>query len=113
MKHAIHEADAPRPEPMTCAAMKLNKSRDILQGLLDENLKRFALALELEKDRGLIFPETSVILRDVVRLVGILEGDPDDKKKRPASLVADEPPVLVDDDRNLFQAPTTIKRKQL
>lgn len=58
---------APRPVPSP-RAPGLDAHREILAGLLEVERERLVEARALEKLRGMIFPETTVILRDVQRL---------------------------------------------
>jgi hypothetical protein len=70
----IHPADAPRPEPMPSKSYDIGAPVELLKTLLRDNLDRYVLALELERERGLVFPETSVILRDSIKLLGLIQG---------------------------------------
>lgn len=65
-------AGAARPEcgpPLTEATTKT------LGELLEIQKGRLQVALRIEAERRIVFPETSVIVRDIERLLFMLEGD--------------------------------------
>jgi len=51
---------------------KKNKSeeskRNTFKVLLDKELERLEIALKIEKDRKIVFPETTQIVRDIIRI---------------------------------------------
>lgn len=64
-------ADHPVPRPVPIDA---NAATEILTELLAIERVRLAQAVEMEKTRKIVFPETTVIIKDVERLVAILAG---------------------------------------
>jgi hypothetical protein len=59
----------PRSEPIP-----LTERREILYELLEIERARLREAVRIEKERRIVFPETTVILKDVQRLVEALSG---------------------------------------
>ena len=45
----------------------------LLRRLLNIELERLEVAVRIEKERKIVFPETSVIIRDIERLSALLE----------------------------------------
>jgi hypothetical protein len=76
--------DETRPTPLP-TAIDLTERHEILRGLLESERARLANALRLEKERSIVFPETTVIIRDIERLVDAL-GLPDTRQKSETSL---------------------------
>ena len=64
---------AERPVPLP-RSPDLGAHLDILADLLQVQRERLLEARELEKARGFIFPETTVIARDVARLSAAVHG---------------------------------------
>lgn len=62
-----------RPVPLP-RAPDLGAHLEILRALLATQLERLGEARELERSRGFIFPETTVIARDVARLSAAVHG---------------------------------------
>lgn len=56
------------PPPVDC------DDRELLEHLLKIELERLRVAQQIEIDRETVFPETSVIVRDVMKLRAILGG---------------------------------------
>ena len=75
-----HGKEGPRasPEPP-----RLNQKREILEELLAIERERLATAVKIERERKIVFPETSVIIHDVLKLVAILYGGEKVTEKRP------------------------------
>lgn len=48
---------------------KLTEPLPILKELLEIERERLKVALEIEKKRSIVFPETTVIIRDIERLI--------------------------------------------
>lgn len=63
---ADHQA-RPRAGPPTIG---VDGEVEILRGLLAVERDRLAVAREIEKKRDIVFPETTVIIRDIERLLG-------------------------------------------
>lgn len=57
------------PEPPA-----LNSSKEMLQHLLTVELDRLEVARRIEKERDIVFPETTVIIRDIQKLHAAIEG---------------------------------------
>jgi hypothetical protein len=53
---------------------QLDQSREILIELLAIERNRLATAVRIEAERKIVFPETTVIIRDILRLVGVIYG---------------------------------------
>ncbi len=51
----------------------LDAPLDILRELLAVNRERLAVARRIEEERRIVFPETSVILRDILRIMTEIE----------------------------------------
>jgi hypothetical protein len=67
----IADHPVPRPGPIDDKA-----ATEILEDLLAIERVRLAQAVEMEKTRRIVFPETTVIIKDIERLVSILRGRP-------------------------------------
>ncbi len=67
----IADHPIPRPGPIDDKA-----ATDILEELLAIERVRLAQAVEMEKARRIVFPETTVIIKDIERLVAVLRGRP-------------------------------------
>ena len=52
---------------------QLDAPLDILRELLTVNRERLAVARRIEEERRIVFPETSVILRDILRIMTEIE----------------------------------------
>ena len=46
----------------------LTQSHEIIKHLLAIEVERLATAVRIERERGIVFPETSVIIHDIVKL---------------------------------------------
>lgn len=64
-----------RPVPRT-QRIDPTERYEILRELLAVERARLATAVQMEKDRHIVFPETTVIVKDVERLLVALGGDP-------------------------------------
>jgi hypothetical protein len=58
---------------------ELNQPVNILKKLLDIELERLETAVRIEKERNIVFPETTVIIRDIQKLNAAIErqNEPD------------------------------------
>jgi hypothetical protein len=52
---------------------ELNQPVNILKKLLDIELERLETAVRIEKERNIVFPETTVIIRDIQKLNAAIE----------------------------------------
>lgn len=52
---------------------QLDAPLDILRELLTVNRERLTVARRIEEERRIVFPETSVILRDIMRIMTEIE----------------------------------------
>lgn len=68
-----------RPMPNSHAP-EINNPLEVLNKLLALELERLDTAVRIEKERKIVFPETSVIIHDIQRLTLAIEG----KKRDPA-----------------------------
>jgi len=48
---------------------------EMLQYLLDIEMKRLETAVRIENERNIVFPETIVIIRDIQKLMGAIYGE--------------------------------------
>ncbi|MDD5083294.1 MAG: hypothetical protein PHU08_07985, partial [Dehalococcoidales bacterium] len=55
-------------------APDLSQSKEILGRLLKIELERLDTAVQIEKDRKIVFPETSIIIRDIQKLNEAVNG---------------------------------------
>ena len=67
----IKDHPVPRPGPIDGA-----QATEILQELLAIERVRLAQAVAMEAARKIVFPETTVIIKDIERLVAILKERP-------------------------------------
>ncbi|MBU2060157.1 MAG: hypothetical protein KKB38_20800 [Gammaproteobacteria bacterium] len=51
--------------------------KELLQRLLDIELARLDIAVKIEKERKIVFPETSIIVHDIQRLQRAVDGTSD------------------------------------
>lgn len=58
----------------------LNQSVDLLKELLEIEKNRLAVAVRIEKERNIVFPETTIIIRDIMKLDAAINS----KKQAPA-----------------------------
>lgn len=63
------ERPRPRPEPPP-----LTGGRELVAHLLEIERERLAVAVRIERERNIVFPETTVIIRDIQRLADKLES---------------------------------------
>ena len=61
-----------RPRPG--APPELNSPLDILQELLEIERERLQVAVRIERERSIVFPETTVIIRDIQKLMAAIES---------------------------------------
>lgn len=61
--------ERPRPGPPP----ELDSPIETLRYLLDAEKKRLEVALRIEEERKIVFPETSVIIHDIQRLMQAIE----------------------------------------
>jgi len=59
--------------------MNLKQSRELLEKLLKIELERLDVAVEIEKKRNIVFPETTIIIRDILKLNEAINGKGKDK----------------------------------
>jgi hypothetical protein len=52
----------------------LNQSKEILEKLLAIELERLDTAVKIEKERKIVFPETTIIIRDIQKLNDAING---------------------------------------
>jgi len=62
-----------RPRPCTVAP-ELTGTMDVLKKLLAIELDRLDVAVRIEKERNIVFPETTVIIRDIQKLTAAIHG---------------------------------------
>jgi hypothetical protein len=55
-------------------APNLNQSKDLLKKLLVVELERLETAVKIENERKIVFPETSIIIRDIQKLNDAING---------------------------------------
>jgi hypothetical protein len=60
--------DDSKARPRAGDPPKLDSTIDILRELLDTERRRLQVALRIEDQRNIVFPETTVIIRDIERL---------------------------------------------
>lgn len=63
-------------------APDLNQSKDLLIKLLEIELERLDTAVRIEKERKIVFPETSIIIHDIQKLNEAVNGKMDISLKR-------------------------------
>ena len=56
----------------------VNQARDLLEKLLAIEQERLDTAVRIEKERKIVFPETSVIIHDIMKIHHALSRKPDD-----------------------------------
>ncbi len=87
--------------PRAGDALDLSLSLQILEELLELERDRLKTAVEIEKRRDIVFPETTVIIRDIERLITEVERrrglDPDAAGKKTTS----KAPAIADDETGL------------
>ena len=59
------------------AAPDIKQPKAVLEHLLQIELERLRVAVEIEKKRNIVFPETSVIIRDIQKIQAALTGKSD------------------------------------
>lgn len=52
---------------------RVNEPLEILKELLEAERERLIVARRIEKERSMIFPETTVIVRDIMKLTEAIE----------------------------------------
>ena len=57
-------------------AVDPNQSIDVLKRLLAVELERLECAVAMEKARHIVFPETTIIIRDIQKLTFAINGKP-------------------------------------
>lgn len=50
----------------------LNNSTEVLKSLLAIEWERLETAVRIEKERSIVFPETTIIIRDIQKIMGAL-----------------------------------------
>ena len=60
--------------PRAGAPPRLDEKVEILRELLEIERARLITAREIEVERRIVFPETSVIVRDIVKIMAAIEG---------------------------------------
>ena len=53
---------------------RLDEPIEILRELLQAERERLKIAQAIEKKRDIVFPETSMIVRDILRIMAAIEG---------------------------------------
>ncbi len=66
---------------------KLDSPIDVLKELLDIERARLQVALRIEDERSIVFPETTVIIRDIERLLEEIEKRKNGDNKIPETSV--------------------------
>ncbi len=64
-----HRGDQPRPRP---EPPPLDGSKEALEYLLKVEQERLETAVRIERERQIVFPETSIIIRDIQKLMDAL-----------------------------------------
>ena len=59
----------------------LNQPKDILKHLLEIELERLKTAVKIERERKIVFPETSIIIRDIQKLNAAVNGNGEDEQQ--------------------------------
>lgn len=67
------DSNATRPQPRD-QQVEASLSREILMELLGIERRRLEEALRIERERKIVFPETTVIIKDIERLLFLIEG---------------------------------------
>ena len=62
---------------------ELNGSKEVLKKLLAIELKRLETAVRIEGERNIIFPETTIIIRDIYKLHSALTGKEEGSIREP------------------------------
>jgi len=88
------------PPPVDCG------DEVLLKHLLQIELERLSVAQQIEIDRETVFPETSVIIRDVMKLHASLRalGGGEDEEEAPSGVADSENGRLAEHLRRLRQA---------
>ncbi len=63
------EAQGCNPDPPDLSA-----TPELLRHLLTVELERLDVALQIEKERRIVFPETTIIIRDIQKLRAAIDG---------------------------------------
>lgn len=66
-----------RPRPG--APPRLDQPKAMLEYLLDIEVERLQTAIRIERERKIVFPETTVIIRDILKLHGAIYGNDNGK----------------------------------
>ncbi len=66
-----------KERPRAGAPPRLDESKEILLELLNAERARLKVALRIEEERKIVFPETSVIIRDIQKLTTAVYGKDD------------------------------------
>lgn len=59
----------------------LTQPTNILQKLLDIELKRLDIAVRIENERNIVFPETTVIIHDIIKIEKAITEKKDNNNK--------------------------------
>ncbi len=71
----------------------IDGEKELLQKLLDIEIERLDVAVRIEKERNIVFPETTVIIRDILKLKNAIAN----KEKNDESKKDDEINMDLDD----------------
>lgn len=88
MDNVSEHVENERPRPLTAEQIKSGDEAVMVEHLLKISLDRLEAGRLLEVERRIVYPETSVILRDVVRLADRLRELQGQKEKDEARMVA-------------------------
>ena len=61
-------------------APNLKQPKEILEHLLAIELERLETAVRIERERKIVFPETSIIIRDIQKLNEAINGNGEDEQ---------------------------------
>lgn len=76
-----HDTNRPVPRP---TPIDPSEKAEILRELLTVERARLENALRMETERSIVFPETTVIIKDIERLVAALSATAADDLEEPA-----------------------------
>ena len=62
-------------------APNLKQPKEILEHLLAIELERLETAVRIERERKIVFPETSIIIRDIQKLNAAVNGNGEDEQQ--------------------------------
>jgi len=61
--------DDRQERPVPGAPPNVDQPQEVLRYLLEAEVDRLGTALRIERERRIVFPETSVIIRDILKLL--------------------------------------------